>query len=140
MKNEIQKLISELEARKKSHTSAWICAETPTQGDVSLALESECDFFIDKLKLLLNEQPEAITDDAQFRKHDVGRSAACDDSTNIGDHGAASSETQAVGQNEQTKKACIVCGEKRFFYFGEYFECYGGHKQYMPTAASAPDL
>lgn len=56
MKNEIQKLITELEARKKSHRSDFIIAETPLKGEVAIALEDECDFFIDKLKLLLNDE------------------------------------------------------------------------------------
>lgn len=114
MKNEIQKLISELEERSKSHQkviNTCLMAETER---VYTVMKSECDFVIDKLKLLLNEQPEAITDDAHFCKHDVGRSAASDDTTNIGDFVAASSETQAVGQNEQTKEVCPCSTEERF--------------------------
>lgn len=56
-------------------------------------------------QLKKSEQPEAITEDSHLRKHDVGRSAASDDISNKGnDPSESSSETQAVGQNEQTKE------------------------------------
>ncbi len=67
------------------------------------------EYYIPQLELLLNEQPEAITEDAQFCKHDVRRSAASDEGQVIGDSGAGSSETAAVRQNEQTKKDCHNC-------------------------------
>lgn len=65
------------------------------------------------LESLLNEQPEAITEDSpHLRKHDVGRSAASNDiSTKGNDLSESSSETQAVGQNEQTVKV-IHCSCK----------------------------
>lgn len=74
--------------------------------------------IINKLIALKNKQPEAITEDSHFRKHSVGQSAAGNDISDKGTVlGESSSETQAVGQNEQTKEVyysaddpCPDCG------------------------------
>ena len=67
---------------------------------------SVVDFMIEVGFLNFDKQPGAITDDAHLRKHDDGRSAAAAGTSDIGQYGAASSETQADGQNEQTKQVC----------------------------------
>ena len=60
--------------------------------------------------LLLNEQPEAITDDAHFCKHDVSGSAATEKTSDVSDLPSAStSETAAVSGNEQTKEVLTQC-------------------------------
>lgn len=59
-------------------------------------------YCIQELDLLLNEQPEAITDDAHFCKHEVRRSAAGDESQGSENlQGASYSETSGVRQNEE---------------------------------------
>ena len=119
MKDKIQKLIEMAEARKKDH-SAFVRVfsaskeRTKTQGCLA-----ECTFFIEQLTLLLNEQPEAITEDAQFRKHDVRRIAASEQDQVIGDSGADSSETAAVRQNEQIRKTCATCKKVDLLPFEE---------------------
>lgn len=66
--------------------------------------------LLDESELLLNEQPEAITEDSHFRKHDVGRSAASEEITTVkNDASESSSEMQAVGQNEKQDKTCPDC-------------------------------
>lgn len=123
MKNEIQKLISELEARKKSHTSAWICAETPTQGDVSLALESECDFFIDKLKLLLKDgskQPQP----PDFANTMLGKVPQVVNDGTEENQRAVEGATPVVRQNEQTKELCPQCSSPNLYHIGlRWYSC-----------------
>jgi len=128
MNIDIDKLISELEARKKLHKdSCWLWDGGDTQYHYHKGKLDECDFFIQKLIALKNEQPEAITDDAHFCKHDVGQSAESDETSSNGVSGAASSETQAVGQNEQAKevKQCSQCnGFGMYRYRGGMIECF----------------
>ena len=94
---DIDKLISELEARKKSHEEKQ---QYKDGSELSIGMKLECDFWLLKLIALKNEQPEAITEDSHFRKHDVGRNAACEEIPNIkNDTSESSSETQTVGQN-----------------------------------------
>ena len=104
MKDRIQNLIAWAEVRQKAFSAMIKIFEDGRQKHKAEGHLEENAFFVRQLELLLNEQPEAITDAAHFCKHDVGRSAD-----------AASSETQAVGQNEQTKE---VCSHKESYYVG----------------------
>lgn len=56
MKNEILKLISELEARSKSHHEVILTCTMYDTERVYTVMKSECDFVIDKLKLLLKDE------------------------------------------------------------------------------------
>jgi len=67
------------------------------------------DLVIQRLMLLLNEQPEAITEDAHFRKHDVDGRAESESVTTTETTCADSSETAAVDGHEQTKELCPYC-------------------------------
>lgn len=104
----IDKLISELKVRRESHQKERFKKNTTYENSCNAyGRMSECDFLIQKLIALKNEQPEAITEDSHLRKHDVGRSAAENDISTKGNVvSESSSETQAVGQNEQTKEVC----------------------------------
>lgn|SRR5574343_147106 len=109
MKHEIQKLITELEARKKSHRSDFIIAETPLKGEVAIALEDECDFFINKLTLLLEDEskqpqpPDFANTMLGEVPHEVNDKS--EDTTQ-----AVEGATPVVRQNEQTVKPCRCCG------------------------------
>ncbi len=80
--------------------------------------------FDDVLIMLIdlkNEQPEAITDDAHFRKHDVSGSAASEETSNVSDLSSAStSETATVSGNEQTKEVCPTCGGDGYLEVDDY--------------------
>ena len=103
----IDKLISKMEDHRKSLGEEFVKLKTDSKEEyIAWGRILESDFFIRELIALKNEQPEAITDDAHLRKHDDGRSAAAAGTSDIGQYGAASSETQADGQNEQTKEVC----------------------------------
>lgn len=110
--NNIQKIIREMtEDFSRQFAQGLKAVQTFEEGNPYAEGWIDClEKYIPKLKLLLNEQPEAITGDSHFRKHDVGRSAASEEIPNKESSGESSSETQAVGQNEQTKKVCLWCG------------------------------
>lgn len=105
MNNILQEFISEAEARKKSHHSCiGYCSLLPL-AEYWKGRTDECDFWLQKLIALLNEQPEAITEDSHLANTNVGRSAANDETLNArNDNSESSSETAVVGQNEQTKE------------------------------------
>lgn len=89
----------------------------------NLGFTDESKLLITQVELLLlNEQPEAITEDAQFRKHDVRRSVASESDQVIGDSGADSSETADVDGHEQTKEFCDSCGME-LIPCGIYVKC-----------------
>lgn len=76
--------------------------------------------YIPKLKLLLNEQPEAITGGSQFCKHDVGGSTASEETTSlVKDHGDTPSETAIVGGNKHIQKSCDTCKHLNTWYYDE---------------------
>jgi len=107
MKNEIQKLIKWAEVRQKAYSAMTKVMNTDRVKYKAEGRLAECAFFIRELKLLLNEQPEAITGGSHFCKHDVGGSTANSESATKGNDGSDTpSETQAVGGNKQTKEVC----------------------------------
>lgn len=135
----------------------WLISELKAQEEKAKENEQECErrerhiwnheyrgmrkafsSLIQKMVALENEQPEAITEDSHLRKHDVGRSAASNDITTLkNDLSEYSSETQAVGQNEQTKEHFFCRLADGYDGPRCYFECEKCKK--MRLDASAPD-
>lgn len=111
MKNEILKLISELEARRKSHSDKAISARLADVEYIEyehIGRERECDFLIAKLWLLLKDEskqpqpPDFANTMLGEVPHEV--SAEHQESTQ-----AVVGETPVVRQNEQTVKPCRCC-------------------------------
>ncbi len=108
--NNIQKLISELEVRSKSHSENSEKSNSLVEGCLLDGKKSECDFVIQKLKLLLSDKHTgAITEPAHFANTKLGECAASEKTSVNSTLAAGSSETGSVGQNEQTKKVCPQC-------------------------------
>lgn len=126
-------LIKELELKKENANKVYDPSHVYFNNDLAdyyKGASAAFSFCIEKLKLLLNEQQEAITEDSHFRKHDVGRSAAENETTDVVNvPGESSSETQAVGQNEQTKEVCFeaYC-DAPLWWFGNIWLCERGHR------------
>lgn len=126
--NIIQRLINETKSLKAKAKAATTVASNCGLHNNAAYNSGRSSAFADILsfaELLLNEQPEAITDGAHLRKHGVGRSAASDDTSNVKtDDSAPSSETPVVGQNEQTKEHffCFKADAGDEYYCDE--QCY----------------
>ena len=118
MKHEIQKLISELEARKKSHRSDFIIAETPLKGEVAIALEDECDFFINKLTLLLEDESKQ-PQPPDFANTVLGEVPPVVNDGTEEQLKVVEGATPVVRQNEQTKELCLCCHAKPVSVSGE---------------------
>ena len=113
MIHEILLLISEMEVdisrtkRLIDFSSTYFSAQDIARKERVAVLE----IYVPKLKLLLNEQPEAITGGSHFCKHDVGGSTAEKESTSLAtDASDTPGETQAVGGNKQMQKFCECNG------------------------------
>lgn len=112
MKNEILKLISELEARRKSHSDKAISARLADVEYIEYehtGRERECDFLIAKLWLLLKDEskqpqpPDFANTMLGEVPHEVN--AQSEDTTQ-----AVEGATTVVRQNEQTKELCQCTG------------------------------
>lgn len=121
--NKIQKIIDELKVMKeKANTDAINWKKCGSLSDAYANQKAGWAFSvcIQKLTLLLSESNTgAITEAAHLANTDVGRSAASNDTSNIGDLAADSSETRLVGQNEQIQKSCFSC---RYYEFDDDIE------------------
>lgn len=93
------------------------------QDGIKEMANSVVDFMIEVGFLNFDKTTGAITEAAHFANTDVGRSAACDDTSNNSDVKAASSETSVVGQNEQTKELCQCVIGHNTCECWEYNEC-----------------
>lgn len=133
MKNKIQELIQWAGVREKAYSAFVKVFTTGSARSKAQGKLAECVFWKQKLELLLNEQPEAITEDAHLRKHDVRRSAACDEGQIIGDSGADSSETAAVRQNEKTRELCPKCNNDSLISLSTGIHCMDERCGYVRT-------
>lgn len=82
--------------------------------------------FIDEAELLLNEQPEAITEGAHLRKDDVGGCTAKNETTSLEtDAGAPSSETPIVSGHKQEENSCNHIRRSFIYAVGQWycFDC-----------------
>jgi len=117
MKNKIQELISELEARSKSHEEIINnCVMYDTER-VYTVMKSECDFVIQKLMLLLN-------DESKQPQPPISQTPMLGEVPPVVNGGtkeiskAVEGATPVVRQNEQTKEVCPKCGSSGLRYYG----------------------
>ena len=109
MKNEILKLISELEARRKSHSDKAISARLADVEYIEyehIGRERECDFLIAKLWLLLKDeskQPQP-PDFANTMLGEVPHEVSAEHQKSSQ---AVEGATPVVRQNEQIQKVCF---------------------------------
>lgn len=110
MKNEIQKLISELKARSKSHEEEFdFFSPTDSHENFWKGCKVECDFVIDKLELLLKDeskQPQPPISQTPM----LGELPPVGNSNIEKSSPAVEGATPVVGQNEQTKELCQCTG------------------------------
>ena len=108
--NNIQKLIEELKTRRKSHYSEYL-SKSYFSFDRGLYFgkDTECDFIIQKLKLLLKDESKQ-PQPPDFANTMLGEVPPVVNDGTEEHRRAVEGATPVVRQNEQQLKLCKTCG------------------------------